>query len=113
MSDGPQEAPPEPTAKRARPLEQWMLIGLVPAIIHGIVLLPAIGGGNDPVGGESALIWLLGMPVFALAYLILVALLSGEMRLDDGRRIHRALFVFGMLLLNLFLWVGGCALALV
>lgn len=92
-----------------RTLAMWTLIGLAPSFLHGVALMfTSFGQYGAPVGSVGG--YVLAMPLFALAYLIVIALASN--RFAKGGGLRRLGFVVGYQFLNMLLWVGGCLTAM-
>lgn len=99
------------TNQSARPLWQWILLGVAPGLASDV--LAAGAAAIDPQGssdlGGLVMVALLGMPLFMLVYLIV---LSKHYVAARGPQHSRAKFVIGFCLVNLFLWGGSCAMIL-
>lgn len=96
------------TEPRDRPLWQWVLLALSPALAYDA--LAALSGLSESVRGLSVMTGLF-VPFLALGVLIVVANAFYKAR-NNPAVSSRVWFVLGFGVVNAVLWLGGCAMTI-
>jgi hypothetical protein len=100
---------------RTRPFWQWVLLAIAPGLladaIGAVEVLIRTGRRTQTAGGfeNVSIVVMLGLPIVCLIWLIVLAGHYYRGRPGDTAG-ARALFVIGCLIVNGFLYGGGCVM---